>query len=285
MDYFFVLLAACCWGPSYLFIKIALTGFSPFLLMLGRVSIAFIFVLPFCYAQFYSYRRSILSFAILGLTLNALPQTLICYGELSITSALAGILNSCTLIFTAILGHFLKHDFLTKKKIFGIALGLAGLLVIYVPLLFSEHKDQSPLGASLIILSSLSYAIGSLYARKHLKNTPTPVALAYQLLTAAMMLVPFAAFQTPSSPPPAAALFSLISLGLIGTALAYYFYFKAIEYCGPTYASFTSLLVPIFAMIVGLIFLQETIYWNAYLGLFFILAGLFSINLPQRKST
>ncbi len=222
----------------------------------------------------------------MGITLNALPFFLVSRGELFITSSLTGILNSMTLIFTAIIAHYFgRHDPLTKNKIVGIFLGIIGLAIIYVPILIHQSVN-SQLGAAMVIVACLSYGVGTVFARTHLTTVPGTVALTFQLIIASLVLAPFSLFfdhpfqlATPSQ----TAILGLAALGVIGTAAGFYFYFRAIQLAGATYASFASLLLPIIAMICGAVFLDEQLTWNLYLGTLFILVGVFTINPALTK--
>ncbi len=279
-----IFLCALCWGPCYLFIKLAVAEIPPLTVAFGRVAIAALILYPICRMQGQTLRKwkhLWKEFAVMGITLNALPFFLVSRGELFITSSLTGVLNSMTLIFTAIIAHYFgRHDPLTKNKIVGILLGIVGLAIIYVPILIHQSMN-SQLGAAMVIVACLSYGVGTVFARTHLTTVPGTVALTFQLIIASLVLAPFSLFfdhpfqltdlsQT--------AILGMLALGVIGTAAGFYFYFRAIQLAGPTYASFAALLLPIIAMICGAVFLDEQLTWNLYLGTLFILVGVFTIN-------
>jgi drug/metabolite transporter (DMT)-like permease len=285
-----ILFCALCWGPSYLFIKLSVNEVPPLTLAFSRVAIAAIVLYPLCRMQKHKllkYRHLWKEFAIMGITLNALPFYLVSRSELYLSSSLTGILNSMTLIFTAILGHFFgRHDPFTRNKILGIFIAVAGLAIIYLPTLVHQNLN-SQLGASMVIAACLSYGTGTVYARTHLTLVPGLVALTSQLILASLVLFPFVwIFDAPFSLPLPSqqALLGLASLGVIGTAAGFYFYFKAIQAAGATYASFAALLLPVIAMICGAVFLNEQLSWNLYLGTFFILAGIWVVQPLKIKS-
>ena len=282
---FLIALSALCWGPSYLFIKLGLVDIPPFTLVFFRVAIAALVLYAACRWQklkLLRWKNQWRHFLALGIAMNALPFFLISFAELSITSSLAGILNSFTLIFTAILSHFFgSREPLTKNKIFGILLGIAGLGVIYLPRVL-EEGIRANFGPLLMILACLSYGVGTVYARVHLqKNIPILVLLTGQLAAAALLLIPFSlAVDRPFSLPAPhyPAILGTLGLALIGSVSGYFFYFKAIHIAGATYASFSVLIVPILAMVLGAIFLHEQLTWNLYLGTFLILIGVLAVN-------
>lgn len=279
-----LLLCAMCWGPSYLFIKISVTEIPPITLVLLRVGIAAMLLCCICFIQkhnIFAWKHLWKQFAVMGITLNALPFFLISYGELFISSSLAGIINSFTLIFTAIIGHYFgQQERLTRNKVLGICIGLIGLGVIYLPMLFHENA-HADLGALMIVCACLSYGTGSVYARTHIHNVPSVVALTFQLIIATVILLPLSLFidQPFKLPTPSlSAIMGALGLGVIGTAAGFFFYFKAIQRAGATYASLTVLLVPILAMLYGVIFLNEYISWNLYLGTLLIISGILFIH-------
>lgn len=280
-----IFLSGLCWGPSYLFIKIALPEFPPFTLTFGRVLTGFLFLFALCFFQklkLRDFKQHWKQFAVLGIFLTSLPSYLIASAELHISSSLAGILNSLTLIFTAILSYFFAREPFTRNTAAGIALGLAGLGLIYTPLLLKEELGGQ-LGILLMVLATLSYGAGTVYARKHLKSAPGLIALTFQLLIGAALFLPLSLFIDQPSFPSAPALFAVLGLGILGTGLGFYFYYLAIDLAGATYASFATLLIPILAIVYGVVFLEEEIPWNVYLGAGLIIAGVIGVNPALKK--
>lgn len=284
-----IFLCALCWGPSYLFIKIAVPEIPPITLVLIRVAIGFIFLYAVCRIQkknIMDWKHLWMHFAVMGITLNALPFTLVSFGELYISSSLTGVLNSSTLIFTAIFAHFFGfHDPLTKNKILGISVGILGLMIIYLPMVFQESV-KNIIGALLVIIACLSYGTGTVYARTHLQKVPGIIALTIQLLIATIVLIPLSLFvEHPFNLPLPSygAILGALALGVIGTAVGFYLFYKAIYIAGSTYASLTVLIVPVLAIILGTIFLHEHLTWNVYLGSILILIGVFAINPILKK--
>lgn len=286
------MLCALCWGPSYLFIKVAVHEVPPLTIAFSRVAIGTAILYIVCRLtgqKLLKWRHLWKQFAVMGITLNAIPFFLVSSGEVFIPSSLAGILNSTTLIFTSVVAHFFgRHDPLSRNKILGIIAGIIGLAIIYLPTLIHE-SIHSQIGAAMVVLACLSAGIGTVYARTHLHKVPGVVALTFQLLIACIILAPICILiDNPShlAPPTHQALLSLIALGVLSTAGGFYIYFRAIQLAGPTYASFSVLFLPIIAMFCGALFLGEQLSWNLYLGIFFILAGVLVINpaaVPKRQ--
>lgn len=284
-----LILVALCWGPTYLFIKIAIPTIPPLTLVFLRVFIGALILYSLCLVQKnhkFEWRKHWKHYAILGFSLNALPFFLVSYGELYVSSSLTGILNSPTLIFTAILAHYFgSHESFTKNKIIGISSGILGLCIIYLPIVF-QQKVEVGIGGLMIIAACLSYASGTVYARAHLHKLTGITVLTAQLIFASALLLPFVLFfDRPFSLPlpPTEAIIGAIGLGVIGTATGFFLYYKSIQLAGATYASLSLLIVPIIAIILGALILQEKITWNLYLGTLFIIAGVLRINPAFKK--
>ena len=284
-----IFLCGLCWGPSYLFIKISVDSIPPLTLVLLRVGLSALILYPICLLQrhhLWTYRQHWKHFVVLGITLNALPFCLISFAELFISSSLGGILNGLTLIFTSIFAHYFgKHEALNQKKILGIVSGLVGLVFIYFPFLL-DQRAASGFGVLLMVLATLSYAMGTVYARTHLTKMPGLVALTSQLIVSTACLLPLSLFiDHPFSLPfpPLNAWIGVGGLALIGTVIGFYIFYKTIKLAGATFAAFATLLIPIVAMLLGVIILNENLTWNLYVGTAFIIAGAWAVNQAIRK--
>ena len=277
---YLIILLGFCWGPSFLFIKIAVREVTPCTLAAARIAIAALLLYIILRLQgnkFKPWRHLWHHFLILGACSSAIPFSLISYGERHISSGLAGLINGSTPVFTVLIAHFsTKDDKLTKKSILGTLCGLLGLGLIFLP---SLKKGQwgSELGILAVIVASLFYAIGMVYAKKYLHNLPKLVAPTWQLIMASVLSIIVAfTFERPLQNTSISwgALSSIIALSLIGTVFAFILYFQVLRIAGASYLSFSNLLFPLIAVILGAIFLKEKLTWNAYLGGLLVLSGL-----------
>jgi len=279
-----LLLCALSWGPAYLFIKIAVVEIPPPSLVFLRVATACLILSIVCITQkkrAFEWRQRWKQYLILGLTLNAIPFYLVSFGELYISSSLAGILYSFTLIFTAILSHYFgKHDPLTKNKMIGISIGIIGLAIIYLPIVLHENIKNG-IGAFMVIIACLSSSIGTVYARTHLQKVSGLTLLTAQLAVTSLLLLPLALLiDRPHqiAMPSTTALMGVLGLAAICTVAAYLLYYKTIQSCGSTYATFSALLIPVVAMFLGSFILHEKLTWNLWVGTPLILAGILAVN-------
>lgn len=289
----FLLLAflASLWGPSFLLIKVAVSEIPPLTLMLGRVGIAGGLLYLILRAQ----RRNLLPWgpiwfhlAVFALVQNAIPFVLFAWGEQYIDSALAGILNGTTPLFTLILAHFFTtDDHLTPAKAAGTLVGFSGLLILIGPALWAGIQATT-WGLLAVTVASASYGIAILYSRRHLRGLPPLVGPTTQLLLSTLYLLPLSLlFDQPFSlaVPSWPALASLLALAVFGTALAFVVYYRLVERASATYISMVTYLVPIFGIILGVLILDEQLDWNAYAGCALILVGVMIVNGALRGMT
>ncbi|GAB4445370.1 MAG: DMT family transporter [Anaerolineae bacterium] len=283
-NFLWLLFLAALWGPSFLFIKVAVAEIPPLTLMLGRVGIAGVFLYLILRAQ----GRKLLPFgpiwwhlAVVALVQNAIPFVLFGWGEQYIDSGLAAILNGTTPLFTLVLAHlFTTDDRLTPTKGVGTMIGFGGLLVLIGPSLLAGVRATT-WGLLAVTLASVCYGVAIIYTRRHVRGLPPLVGPTTQLLLAALFLLPLSLLveQPFTLPMPSwAALGSLIALSVFGTALAFVIYYLLIERVSATYVSMVTYLVPVFGVILGVVVLGETLSWNAYLGCALILLGVMIVN-------
>lgn len=271
-------LLACLWGPNFLLIKLGIQTFSPFALVASRLlmgAICMIVIAKGAKYRLLAYIKFWPHFLWLGFLANTFPFSLITYGEEVISSAIAGIVNGSTPIFVVILSYFfLRDEALTWKKLIGIALGIAGLLFIFIPSLL-DNIEADEWGILAVAIASASYAMGMVHAKRYLHHIPGLVIGSYQLLFAGIMTLPFALLVEPMNTwPSALSLWSVIALGTFGTSGACILYYIVIKRAGATYLSTATLLFPVIAVLLGVIFLDEKPSVHAYIGSVLILLGL-----------
>ena len=260
-----LILLASLWGPSFLFIKIAIDQVPPIMLAALRIGIAAIFLNAFLYLRGHRlpidrdfWKKTLIA----GFFAQALPFVLINWGEQYVDSSLASILNGLVPLFTIVIAHFLvAEEKLTRTKLAGVVVGFIGLMVLVMPSLING-AEGSLSGILSITIAAFSYGIGLSYIRKNFVNTPSFTAPAAQLLSVSIYLVPIAHiaypefdFVTLSSN----VIGSILALAFFGTAIAFIVYFKLIERSGAGYASLVTYLMPIYGVMLGVLFLDEKI--------------------------
>lgn len=211
-------------------------------------------------------------FLVLGFLGSALPFTLIAWAELTVSGSMAAILTSATPLFTTLLAAPGLGERLTVYKLAGAALGIIGVSVVVggSPM----TPDARFLLAVLALLgAALSYALGGVYAKRSFRGLDNLTMSSGQLVAAALILAPVSLLDMPRQMPPTGAILALLALVLVCTAFAYQLYYYLIISAGPTQALTVTLLVPVFGVIWGALWLQEAISPGMLLGLLIVLFG------------
>jgi drug/metabolite transporter (DMT)-like permease len=284
-DFAGLVLLGALWGGSFLFIRVAVAELGPFLLVELRAGLAAaaLFLCALAAGRVPKIRSRWRSFLVLGFLNAAVPFSLISAAEIHLTASLAAILNSTTVMFTAMVAAWLG-DPLTARKAVGIGLGILGVTVLVgwdpVPL-----SGLVLLAVAAMLIASLSYALGATYAKRSFSGIP-PLGMAIGQLTAATALIlPFSVATVPARAPSLAVVLCVLGLALLSTAAAYLIYFRLIENVGPTSTLTVTLLVPVFGLLFGVLLLDEPFGPGTLVGLGIILSGVVLITgISLRKS-
>ena len=267
-------LLGALWGGSFLFIRVAVEALGPFVLMELRVALAVLALTLYAVAvgRLSKVRARWREFLIIGTVNTAIPFSLIAAAEIYLTASLAAILNSTTVLFTALVAAVWMGDPLTMRKVVGVILGIVGVAVLvgWDPI---ELSGVVLLSVGAMLAASLSYALGAVYIKRTFKGIP-PLSMSLgQLTGGAMVLLPLAAASLPGERPSAAVTLSVLGLALLSTAVAYLLYFRLIENVGPTSTVTVTLLVPLFGLLFGVLLLDEPFGWGTLTGLAIILSS------------
>ena len=273
-----LLIVAAIWGASYLFIKVAVDEIEPTAMMELRLLLAAIVLVPFVVLRL-GRARAVAELKatgsgafVLGFANMALPFTLIAWGEKHIDSGIAAIANASVPIFVALLAvRFRPSERVTGLRLGGVLLGLAGVGVLTG--LDPEGGWWAIAGTLAVVAASLSYAVSNLYTPHRFPTTSPLVITAASSVGAALLLLPFALLQLPDELPSWKALGSVAALGFGGTAVALIFFYRMLAIYGSSRAALVTYLLPPFALVYGVVFLDERVTLNAALGLVLILAG------------
>jgi drug/metabolite transporter (DMT)-like permease len=207
--------------------------------------------------------------------LNSAPFTLFSYGETHVSAVLAGLINAFTPLATLIVVLFiLRQEVLSSEIVSGLVIGLAGVVVLIG--VWNGFGASQWLGIGACLGAVVCYGFGFSYARGHLSALPdSPVALATgQVVCGTLQLLPFAlVFGHVQSHRPWSSLLALAALGVLGTGVAYIMNFHIVRHAPASVASSVTYLTPIFAVVVGVAFLGESLSWNEPVGALLILIG------------
>jgi len=267
------------WGGSFFFAKVALGELGPFTVVFVRVSLAALalsLVVPL--------RRNVPwpAYFAMGLLNNALPFSLIFWGQTEIASGLASILNATTPLFTLVVAHFLTADEkIDRTKIAALLTGLLGVIVLIGP---SALVGGSALwGQAACLAAALSYAFAGVYGRRFRRMGIAPTeAAAGQVTASAVLILPIMLlvdqpWLLPALPSLTVCL-ALVGLALLSTALAYVLYFRILEAAGATNLLLVTFLIPITAILLGALVLGERLAPRHFAGMALIGVGLALID-------
>ena len=272
-----LLMLAAVWGGSFFFGEIALREIPPLTITLYRVMwalpiLALIVLLKGIYVP-----RSLKvwgAYLVMGALNNAIPFSLIFWGQTQIESGLASILNGTTAMFAAVVaGMLLRDEPLTANKIIGAALGIAGVAVI-IGLSALTDFNPSNLAQLAILGATLSYAFAGVWGKTALAGQ-APLMNAFGMLTGSTLLIipTVIVFDGPPNLELSASVWgALIGMASLSTALAYVLYFAILARAGAANLLLVTLLIPPFAVGLGVLFLGERVGLEALIG--FAIIGL-----------
>ena len=272
-----LLMLAAIWGGSFFFGEIALREIPPLTITLYRVMwalpiLALIVLLKGIYVP-----RSLKvwgAYLVMGALNNAIPFSLIFWGQTQIESGLASILNGTTAMFAAVVaGLLLRDESLTAKKIFGAVLGLTGVAFIMGPRALADF-NLSDLAQLAILGATLSYAFAGVWGKTVLAGQPPLMNAFGMLIGSTVLMIPIVLmFDGPPNLELSKGVWAaLIGLASLSTALAYVLYFAILARAGAANLLLVTLLIPPFAVGLGVLFLDEQMKLEALIG--FAIIGL-----------
>jgi drug/metabolite transporter (DMT)-like permease len=282
-DWLLLILLSIVWGGSFFFAKIAVVELPPLTIVLARVAIAAaaLHLLVLATGQRMPGDPSLWrDFLLMGLLNNAIPFSLIFWGQKEIASGLASILNATTPLFTVLVAHaFTRDEKATPAKLIGVGLGLVGVALMIGLDLMSGLGGH--LTAELAVLAAaLSYALAGVFGRRF-RGRPPLVVAAGQLTGSAALILPLALLvdrpwlgALPSFGVGAA----LLGLALLSTALAYVIFFRILARAGATNLLLVTFLIPVSALLLGVSFLSESVSAHQLLGMLLVGLGLAAID-------
>jgi drug/metabolite transporter (DMT)-like permease len=286
-----LVLLAFIWGWSFLFIKVAVEGMTPTTVAAARIglgALALHVVLRVKKVTLPTDRTFWRHAALIAVFANIVPFTLLAWGEERITSALTAVLNASTPLFTALAGFLYLHDRLGRREAIGLLVGIAGVGVA-AGVGGADLADSSVTGSAAAIGAAACYGMGFTYAAKHQMKVSALVAATGQLSAGAVLLTPVAVATSISSGIDLAPhrVVAIVLLGAVGTGVAYLIYYQAVAVLGPTTTSLVTYLVPVTAVAVGILLLDERFHVRVLLGGAMIVLGIAMVQrrlrLPGRR--
>jgi drug/metabolite transporter (DMT)-like permease len=288
VDWLMLLALSFLWGASFFFVEVAVAEVPPLSLAFMRVVIAaaLLALLLTWSGEGFPIARLGTAFAIMGLFNNVVPFSLFAWGQLHIPSGLASILNATTPLFTVLVAHFAtQDDKITPPRLAGLIVGFLGVIIMIGPDMLREIGSQA-IAQLACLLAAISYAISGVYGRRFRGESPLVVATG-QLAASSVILAP-AAFliEQPWSlgAPSPAALAAVVLLAALSTALAYLIFFRILGRAGATNVMLVTFLIPVTAILMGVLILGEELAPRHVAGMAGIAFGLAAIDGRPARS-
>jgi drug/metabolite transporter (DMT)-like permease len=280
-DWTLFLSLSLIWGSSFLFMAIGLDAFHPGVITLGRIGLgaAFLTLIPRTRAIRVE-RGDWGKIVVLAAIWSAIPFTLFPIAEQWIDSAVAGMLNGATPILTAILASILHRSLPGRMQTAGLLLGLGGVVAIAVP--SAGNGSTAALGVVLVLVATVGYAFSlNMVPPLQQKYGSLPV-MARILPVAALMVTPFGLYGLGESTFAWPSMLAVASIGVLGTGLAFVLMGTLAGSVGATRASFLTYLIPVVALVLGVVFRDEVVSPIAIAGIGMVIAGAI---LASRRET
>jgi drug/metabolite transporter (DMT)-like permease len=275
------LFLAAVWGSSFLFIKVGVSELHPLYVTLGRCgagALTLLVVLAVMRDRLPRDPKLWLHLTVVGTIGVALPFTLFGYGEQRVSSMLAGIWNATTpLVVLPMAVLVFRTERMTARKAVGLALGFVGVLVVLGA--WQGVGGAQFTGQLMCLGAAACYGVAIPYQKRFVAGRPeSGVSLsAAQLLMATALLAVIAPLVAGAPPAPTAlsidVVASVLALGALGTGLAFVINLRNIRLVGASIASTVTYLIPIFAVLIGVLVLGEHLAWYQPVGALIVLAG------------
>jgi len=280
-DIIMLVILSIIWGGSFFFVEVLVDHWPPLTIVTARVGLAAIGLWAIILFRRLSLPKTAehwTALFIVGAINNALPFCLITWGQTQISSGLASILNATTPFFTVLIaGVLLADEKFSRNKIFGVIVGIVGTIILIGPEALGGMTG-STMGQLAVMGAALSYALAGVFARRFKRWGISPLMIATgQVTMAAFMLLPIMLYvDQPWTLPilPGYALGAMLGLALISTVLAYILYFRLISSAGATNAALVTFLIPVSAILLGIVILGESFTLLQAAGMALIAVGL-----------
>ncbi len=260
------------WGIPYLLILVAVRDLSPAVLVLGRTTIAALLLLPIAAARgelrpLKGHWVALLVFAAIEI---AIPWVLLGTAEQHISSSLTALLIAAVPLVGAVIARTSgDRERLGRSSLAGLVLGLVGVAAIVG--LNLEGAGVLPL--TEVALVAVCYAVGPVILQRYLADLPAFGVISASLAVTALAFVPFALATLPTETPPASAIWSVLALAVVCTAVAFVLFFALIAEVGAVRATVITYINPAVAALLGVAILDEHFTAGMAAGFALVLVG------------
>ena len=267
-----LVLLAAIWGASFLFNRITAPVLGPVLTAELRTLIAGVALLAYFTATGFDpeWRRWWRQYVIVGIFSSAVPFLLWAYAALSVTAGLLSVLNATAPMWGALCSALLLRERLNARRITGLVLGIAGVVVVTQP---ASQPDLHYPAIAAALAAAFCYGLIATYIKRSASGVPSRGMAVGSQMAAGILLIPFIGLWPPAAAPTPLVAGSMLALGLVCGAIAYLLYFRLIADIGATGALTVTYLIPVFGVLWGALFLGETLSAPMLAGAALVLIG------------
>ena len=280
-----LLMLAVLWGGAFFFTAVALRELPTMTIVLLRVMLAALTLYAVLFVmglRMPRERRAWIAFMQMAFLNNVIPFTLLVWGQNSVPSGAASIILATTPIFTTILAHFCTSDErMTAPRAVGVTFGVLGVFVMLGSASLAS-LGGSFFGEVAIVGAAFAYACSSVFARRFSKLGLAPLVTATGLLTCSTVIL-FPVAMVIDRPwnlpfPGIEVVLSVVGFAVLATAFAYLLYFRIVATAGATNLMLVTFLMPVTAILLGVLVLHETLEPRHIAGMALIAIGLLAID-------
>ena len=284
-DWLLLLALSLLWGGSFFFVEIAVKDLPVVTIVALRVALAAVTLLAAMRGlglAFPTRPAILLAFLGMGMLNNVVPFSLFVWSQTHIASGLAAILNATTPLFGVLVANaFTSDEKLNANKLAGVVVGFLGVVVLIGPsAIFAPGADT--LAQLACLGAALTYAFAGVFGRRFKRMGVSPLATATgQVSASSLILLPAALIidRPWTLPMPGTATIgAIIGIAVLCTALAYILYFRLLSNAGATNLLLVTFLIPVSAILLGALFLGETLKLQHVGGMVLIGFGLAAID-------
>jgi drug/metabolite transporter (DMT)-like permease len=286
--YLALIALALIWGAAFLFIKLAVRDMSPATLVLSRAVLgAFTLGLIFAVRRQTPFptgtRARLLPFMVMAVVGSLLPWLAIAFGEQSISSALASILNATTPLWTAVLAYWVTPtERPSRLNYVGVAIGFLGTGILIAPDLIGQPLRATTIGTLAVAVAACSYAVAAMVQRRRLRGVSSLQVGFWQLALTAPLAFAFALPTIGATHLRLPSIAAMLFLGVGGSGIGFLLYYFTMNTLGATRATTVTFLLPVTAVFWGASLLNEAITIPILSGMVVILLGVFLTSRPRR---
>lgn len=274
-----LILLSTIWGASFLSIRVALDEIGVFTLVAHRVGWAMLILWAYVALRRLPLPRGWriwAAFLVMGALNNAIPFSLMAWGQLHIETGLTSIFNAATAVFAVpVAAACFADERMTPRRVVGVSVAFAGVAVA-IGLDALRGFDIRSLAQLAVLAGTLSYAIAAAWARARLSHLTPQVAAAGMLTGSSLIMLPlaFVIEGAPALPRQPQTFAAIAYFAGVGTALAYLLYYRIVQAAGSATTMLVTLMIPPVAIGLGAIVLGERLAPTAYLGFALLALGL-----------